>query len=892
MISICANGWEVTLYYEEEAFHANLVLVAGLQILNVEVYGVKSLSPYQSLRVEKVNRKYAVIGGCLIGGGGQCVKPKKKSEEPKHKPYLHIAALRSLDSNQKTAANIVDRINKLICKGNFTSFELNKLDNIPIASVEFPLSVVKSLIDILSHDNIWKDQFRFQTRHSLARHARRYFLDFFIQRRKGQTAMDLENKILDDLFINMRTVQNKATAIDSGLKIEFKIMRRFLNQLDINQQWWVALLGEAPLLFEIYTSIEPVPLLVKSSKLLEQIGSFSKEALVERCLMIDRLYAMKDQPALDQFIDIMQTDQPWEIRFLALTYVEWALHSGIFKKEVNLDVIFPKLDQMFLLNHDRLNEKLMTLLLKLGEFGKCLDLLDNLKQKSNPTLNFLKELPVAMVAPDPQAGSLYNFSETFLEVVGREREFAEVKRQLLELKHVAIVGLPGMGKSYLGYAVAQDLIFKFDIIWICNAENETTLDASLKTLASALGVIANANENYIELSRCLSSYKRVLLLLDNALISMQSTYDKLEAPGLHVLLTTTDSNFKNPYPLNGWPVEFSIDYLTRGKKTTFSRTELQEVVHLFSCLPLALKISKGFIQSENRSAADLLYGLSQVVNEREPPVVSLIKFILNIAIESKGMKKFLCLRALLSADNVPLVVFRELASGIHLNWPKSLKSAYSLCLLEVTPDSSSMNRIVQSTILKVYKRYTSAILPQLTQTILKQLEEKAYKKEILNCTFRTLEYIINLNLYKSYSSFCTTYVRISRERNIAKEITEALQGDTDARINEASKQTLDPNMLVQMAVRLEKAGKFKMASNYAKVVIKNIETEELSDQAIIYEWLGGSYETKVDFLKAEECYLNCLKICEEIFDPKKKKAPKNSKHILQTCWAARIKRRF
>jgi len=119
-------------------------------------------------------------------------------------------------------------------------------------------------------------------------------------------------------------------------------------------------------LIEIYTKKNPLPLALKVGELLTKLkGPLSKEAIVEGSFLIERLYSLEASEALKLFNEILDGDQPWQTQFLALAYLEWAIHRNKLSEE-QLLFLHPTLKFLAQRNIAEVNEKLMTILTKLN----------------------------------------------------------------------------------------------------------------------------------------------------------------------------------------------------------------------------------------------------------------------------------------------------------------------------------------------------------------------------------------------------------------------------------------------------------------------------------------------------------------------------------------------
>jgi predicted ATPase len=131
--------------------------------------------------------------------------------------------------------------------------------------------------------------------------------------------------------------------------------------------------------------------------------------------------------------------------------------------------------------------------------------------------------------------------------VGREKELAEVGRQLEGNRLLTLTGSGGCGKTRLALATATDLVERFeDGVWL--VELASLVDPSLvpQAVASALGLREQPGRSPAEaLSRYLGS-KNVMLVLDNCEHLVEACAALAEAllrfcPRLRVLATSREA---------------------------------------------------------------------------------------------------------------------------------------------------------------------------------------------------------------------------------------------------------------------------------------------------------------------------------------------------------------
>mmetsp|Transcript_19128 Transcript_19128/g.34830 ORF Transcript_19128/g.34830 Transcript_19128/m.34830 type:complete len:567 (+) Transcript_19128:261-1961(+) len=559
-------GWHISLYCEQGEIYAKLEMADSLLYNRVKVFGVNDLSPYQSLRVIKQFDDYCVIGGRLRGGGcvssSECCGSKDK-ETPT--PNLCIDP-----ENQVKAGKFAAEIEENLSKGQFDNLPLAELENIPVSTVESPLSIAINLINALRNDVAWSNNYRYQLRNTIARLARKYFVSFAIARTNPvlfeTSIVSIKDKISQ--ILDIAAAQDRLIALNTGVEVEFKVMNMLAETLKSNKKWLKVIKENAGALVECYNSKSPAPIVEPVANLFAKLRAhLSKDALVERSLLIDRLYSETDEEAIRLLKDIIAEScdsNSWESCYLALSFLEWGVHRDLFKIE-QLQRLGPNFETLLTKNMPKANKKLLTVLMKLKELGLFGDLLKKVRSKvDKEELNFYDNLIPYFMKPECKLKQLTNLDPSSrLDCIGRGQELTEVSDVLKREHSVSIVGIPGIGKTTLSLKVAKECLRKdkFDVVWVCSAKSPSTLAASLKTLSDSLGVYSTPKEEYRILLKALSTCK-VLLVFDDASLKHSDIYERFRRnPNHYSIFNSTDSNFNHPYSLKGWTEEVAISFM-------------------------------------------------------------------------------------------------------------------------------------------------------------------------------------------------------------------------------------------------------------------------------------------------------------------------------------------
>jgi tetratricopeptide (TPR) repeat protein len=800
-------------------------------------------------------------------------------DEPKQPKGLDLQIQKTLhrsDDNQRKATYIAEAIKVQASRGVYANLQLAQLQDIPLVTIESPLFIARSLLSVLGADEIWTNKFRFQLRYTLARLARRYIVDYILSNPKIYKANRRTLKIETAEIKSMVAVQSKCTALDSGVRAEVSIIHNLVNQVSTNTRWWEILSSDASVLLEAYSSKDVGSLVVKAAELAVWFKDvLSKESLVERSLLIDRLYILDGPTAAQSFLEIMQGELTWETQYMALAYLEWGIHRNKFTTS-QLETFRPTFEHLLQLKRSNVNEKLATILLKLKEQGLFSDLLACLRaQDTSDLVATLMRVPVDLLAPEPKVSALSNTSPDSPVLYGRDTELSIVKQRLMEEKYLAIAGLAGMGKSMLGLKVAEECVSTFDIVWVLNAETESDLETSLVNLGTYLWVEVSAKDKYRMLHKALLSYNQVLLVFDNAVKLIEPVYELFKGMNMHLLLTTRDETFEAAFILRGWQVEVAVRYLTDITHRTEETKELEALCVKLSCAPLALKVASVFIQSEKTMPLKELLGkldedLAYIEDSnlhQSYRITKMISECVHKAVEAYApTRDFLLMCAFLSPNSVPHALYSRLfidISQADLRLCKRNAKVYSL-FEEDEDQAISMHRLVQQTVLSA--EAALQVLPLLTKSIATCLSDKGTRREVLRSTKSVLYFVMHRGLLDEYGEFCMHFLHMSIAlKGVSLERTKMLLDllhwlDS----HQPFIPQLSPVTAAEFAVDLNAAG----LSALALKIAAQIEAEVPDQKMELHRALGTLYMSTSEWDKAEAHFSKCLADMLDSLGPK------------------------
>ena len=142
------------------------------------------------------------------------------------------------------------------------------------------------------------------------------------------------------------------------------------------------------------------------------------------------------------------------------------------------------------------------------------------------------------------AGS--NIAPSFTSFVGRERQIAEVRRELTRARLVTLTGPGGVGKTRLAEEAARGLIAEYaDGVWLVDLAPVTVLERLSDAVSEAMGLDPAAGGDSVRVLAARLAARHVLLLFDNCEHVLDACGHLLrrllvECPALRVLTTSRE----------------------------------------------------------------------------------------------------------------------------------------------------------------------------------------------------------------------------------------------------------------------------------------------------------------------------------------------------------------
>ncbi|MGV9854209.1 FxSxx-COOH system tetratricopeptide repeat protein [Streptomyces sp. NPDC003442] len=267
---------------------------------------------------------------------------------------------------------------------------------------------------------------------------------------------------------------------------------------------------------------------------------------------------------------------------------------------------------------------------------------------------------------------------------GRDELLAEVRERLeaapADTAVVALVGLPGIGKTQLAAEYAHRFAARYDIVWWAGVDGLPALEERLGALARALGGRDGRDGGDADLARAAlealrrgDPYGRWLIVLDDA-DDPEAIAGALPAGGGHVLITSRNRAWADHYaelldvpPLNR---QDSVAFVRR-RAPRIGPEDADRLAAAVEDLPLALDQTAGWLDGTSTPVAEYV----RMASDGEPnpvrpaadypmPYHSAFKDLITRVREStKAAAELLRLCALFGPGPVPLALLRAVPAG-------------------------------------------------------------------------------------------------------------------------------------------------------------------------------------------------------------------------------------
>lgn len=204
-----------------------------------------------------------------------------------------------------------------------------------------------------------------------------------------------------------------------------------------------------------------------------------------------------------------------------------------------------------------------------------------------------------------------------MRFIGRDDVLPEITEAFAKyagrVAAIALTGMPGLGKSTVAAAYADQNSMNYKATWWIRAESELSMAADLAALGTRLGWVRpdEVQKEDVDVSavgtRLEHDGEEILLIYDNAL-SPDSLKAFLPTGGAaHVLITSNALAWRHlaeHVELRLWPKELGADFLLAHIGPEGNRADAEALSEAFEGLPLALALTAAFCERTGMSLAE------------------------------------------------------------------------------------------------------------------------------------------------------------------------------------------------------------------------------------------------------------------------------------------------
>lgn len=187
-------------------------------------------------------------------------------------------------------------------------------------------------------------------------------------------------------------------------------------------------------------------------------------------------------------------------------------------------------------------------------------------------------------------------------------------------ERVAVIGLPGIGKTSVATEYAHRSRHRYAGVWWCSAESRTSLVTNLSALARTLGVSTKIDSDIETAAKVALQYlgehaAKWLLVYDNVAVP-SDVVDLLPGPGPQLLITSRFSDWK------GWTAEIQLDLMALHEAADFlqrrsglvDQTGALRLAKILGRLPLALDHAAAICGHTQKSFSNFATEVSRLIS--------------------------------------------------------------------------------------------------------------------------------------------------------------------------------------------------------------------------------------------------------------------------------------
>ncbi|RDD45146.1 hypothetical protein TrispH2_002505 [Trichoplax sp. H2] len=317
---------------------------------------------------------------------------------------------------------------------------------------------------------------------------------------------------------------------------------------------------------------------------------------------------------------------------------------------------------------------------------------------------------------------------------GRQKDLIKMKEKLFspdpkkkeeEKKLLTLLGLGGVGKTYLALKFlhnAKDHHESIKCRLFFNADDEETLTNSYIELARHLNILSGNLQIVSQIRKVkgwLCNNTGWIILFDNATMKYKDLIKYIPQKGGYIVITTRCDSFDvNKIQIDIMTIEDSIELLEKEigdfeNVLEMNKDELNELVQLLDCLPLALVQAAGYIKFKYMKIRAYINLYKENYEKRKEmlefntperpnqhiPVYLTWDMSFNVIKNTDYAENIITLCAYLSPNGIHESLLLPLTEGNHKALDEVLKTLFSLSLVKrIGYEVISIHKVLQEVI--------------------------------------------------------------------------------------------------------------------------------------------------------------------------------------------------
>ena len=829
-----------------------------------------SSSPYNTfsrfLQIDEKTLRVAYIGGLKAGGcccsshGTSTVPLPKIAEntiEGVNLPKASNTSESDLSNEQVHAMQVVKLVSEPMSFGTMNTARLDKLRKICPYECTMPQDIAKILLESCRDNEFWTSLLYLDDRSAVSQILRKFLIASIL---KTPNAEHYDKKSIDGIAKNLEEIQSRIeTSVDYPeltTVIDLRAAIRLISDSKYISKRWEETSKGCPGISNViqYPRELISPSLIASIS--RYFASISKPTNASFIDLIFELEVMETaikyssescSETIEAYISQKISTIPalsWEEVSIFLGFLTMCITYGKVERPFAATVFSTLKD---LAGHQtwQIREKCASSLRILRNNqdlevrARAHELHQIMKQEERKRrdghqgiINILKLMPQRIDQKYQQKECIHNFDNS-RRVVGRESEVAEIEELLKSHRLLALVGEGGMGKSSVAQKYAQEMQFSCKIVWQINSESNSTLLEGLNSLAEKLGVEIKDNKDVINNLKIKLSGSRdlMLVLFDNCANQAQIDEYCVENPRVKYLATSRSTEWEDLIQIKKLTPDASLAFLQSLIRNFKEKEEMKFLVEKLDHWPLAIQQSAGIINSKKITVKQLMVTLEVDLGKQFKMQTLFYQVFVKLEMPSI---RILQLLSVCDSQAIPEAMIREiiLKEFTEGEWWKSRSSLVNRYIVSVEGEFWNLHRILHAHIRNNY---------QLT-------EFKVFVE------YYTNKFVIGENIW-------STQNLVQEIRQLKPHVAELLNQVKEYGIQEINILSHVVDYFLNIDVNYDEAA---ICLDKLCSIIKNTTKLQKNDLGECYRRLGYLYYEITGYEKAEEFYLKCLKISEEM----------------------------